>query len=102
MGLFQFGGCKLRKVSVIVAFMILFFVSNQVTDTTSARIAYDDVTINWHIETIDDSNDSQPGRTSIAVDHLGGVHVSYHDDVSDGLRYAYRHLNQTKPSTTLV
>ncbi len=78
---------------VIVTFMILFFLSIQLTDTTSARITYDDVTINWHLETIDDSNDSQPGRTSIAVDNLGGVHVSYHDDVIDGLRYAYRHQN---------
>ena len=90
MGLFQLGGCNLRKVSAIVTFTILFFLSIQVTDTTSGAINYDEMTINWHIETIDEGLHIIPGRTSIAVDPWGGIHVSYHDGVADGLRYAFK------------
>ena len=45
MGSFQIEGGHVTKISALVTFLILLMMSVQLTDTTSARITYDDMTI---------------------------------------------------------
>ena len=93
MGLNSLGGrYHTVVITILVASLMLPFALHH---PASGGITYDDATIEWHLETIDDSNDSLPGKTSIAVDQEGGVHVSYHDDIMDSLRYAHRDKNGT-------
>jgi hypothetical protein len=44
--------------------------------------------LGWHVETADSA--AQFGWTSLALDHLGRPHISYHDDTNGNLKYAYR------------
>ena len=82
--------CQLARVLTTVVIVLTLSMTVHLSDVTTGAIEYDDMTINWRIETIDDGPHIVPGKASIAVDPSGGVHVSYHDGMVDGLRYAYK------------
>jgi len=90
MGSIPAKGCQLSRVLTTVVIVLTLSMTVHPSDVTTGAIGYDDMTINWRIETIDNGSIVVPGKASIAVDPSGGVHVSYHDAVADGLRYAYR------------
>ncbi len=43
----------------------------------------------WQIETVDNTAADVGKYTSIAIDSLGNIHISYFDDTNDNLKYAY-------------
>ena len=90
MGSIPAKGCQLSRVLTTVVIVLTLSMTVHPSDVTTGAIGYDDMTINWRIEIIDEGPHIVPGMTSTAVDPSGGVHVSYHDAVADGLRYAYR------------
>ncbi len=78
------------RFPTVVVIAVLVAVAFQPLDVVSGKIEYDDMTINWSVETIDGGARIVPGDTSIAVGPSGTVHVTYHDGDKDGLRYAFK------------
>lgn len=83
-------GHHLSWVPVYTTAILLLFTLAPSSSTTASSTLYDDKTINWQRETIDEGEHIGPERVSVAVNPEGGVHVSYHDAAVDGLRYAYK------------